>query len=122
MDREGRIKNYDALREILAEKFRSDTREHVLRVLDEHDVPAAPIQNFQEVFEDPQVRHLGMEVEMHHPRMGSMHLAGSGIQMSETPPRMKLPPPIMGENTDEILSKLGYSQQAISELRGKGVI
>ena len=122
VDKEARIENYDSLKEILSEKFRSAPREQWLRILGEHDVPSAPLQNFQEVFQDPQVRHLGMEVEMQHPRMGTVRLAGSGIRMSETPPRMELPPPIMGENTEEIQSSLGYSPQAISELRDKGVI
>ncbi|MBI3078995.1 MAG: CoA transferase [Deltaproteobacteria bacterium] len=121
-DREARVKNYEALKQILEEIFRTDSRQHWLEILEKQDVPAAPIKTFDEVFQDPQVRHLGLEVELRHPRMGPVRLVGSGVRMSRTPPRMDLPPPVLGEQTEEILSGLGYGREAISELRGEGVI
>jgi len=120
--REARIKNYSALHAILKETFATAGRDHWLGLLGSNDVPAAPILNFKEVFEDPQVKHLGMLVEMIHPKMGPIRLVGSGIRMSETPPRMALPPPIGGEHTGEILKSLGYSEESLAQLRSKGVI
>jgi len=78
--------------------------------------------NLKEVLEDPQVNHPGMLVEMIHPQKGTVRLAGSGIRLSETPPQMSLPPPTPGENTREILAALGYGEEAMEVLRGKGVI
>jgi len=122
VNKEARIKNYDALHGILAEKFANGPRDHWLGLLKQHDVPSGPLLNLKEVFEDPQVMHLGMLVEMTHPRMGKVRLVGSGIRMSETPPQMTLPPPIAGENTEQILGELGYSEESVANLRKQGVI
>jgi len=122
VNKEARGKNYDALHAILKEKFATAPRDHWLNLLKRHDVPSAPLLNLKEVFEDPQVNHLGMLVEMAHPRMGAVRLVGSGIRMSETPPQMNLPPPTAGENTREILSALGYGEESVANFRKKGVI
>ena len=76
----------------------------------------------KEVFEDPQTRHLGMQVEIPHPKMGNVSLVGSAIRMSGTPPEMRLAPPMVGEHTTPILSELGYDDKAVSDLREAGVI
>jgi crotonobetainyl-CoA:carnitine CoA-transferase CaiB-like acyl-CoA transferase len=122
VNREARIRNYDALHGILKESFGTAGRDHWLGLLERHDVPAAAILNFKEVFEDPQVQHLGMKVEMVHPKMGPVRLVGSAIRMSGTPPRMALPPPVGGEHTDEILKSLGYGEESLAQLHDKGVI
>lgn len=122
IDRQSRLKNYAELQEILKPIFSEYPRDHWLKLLDQNDVPAAPIMNLKEVLEDPQVIQLGMLVEMTHPKMGAVRLVGSGIRLSETPPQMNLPPPILGENTQEILAALGYGEEAITSLRAKGVI
>ena len=122
VNREARVKNYTALDEILKAKFRTGPRAQWLKLLEENDVPAAPLLNLKEVFEDPQVTHLGMVQEMTHPKMGKLRLVGSGIRMSHTPPEMNLPPPTLGENTDGILRALGYSEESVAGLRKKGVI
>ena len=122
IDRQARLRNYGELHEILKEAFRAAPRDQWLKLLEQHDVPAAPIMNLKEVLEDPQVAHLGMLVELIHPSMGAVRLVGSGIRMSETPPQMNLPPPAMGENTREILAALGYGEEAFKSLREKGVI
>ena len=120
--REGRLKNYDELRTILRDIFRGGPREKWLRLLESHDVPVAPILDLKEVFDDPQVAHLGMLVEMKHPKLGPVRLAGSGIRMSETPPRMHLPPPALGEHNAEILGALGYGDSVLELLKSKGII
>ena len=122
VNKEARIKNYNALHGILLEKFATGPREQWLSLLEQHDVPSAPLLNLKEVFEDPQVNHLGMLVEMEHPRMGKVRLVGSGIRMSETPPQMHLPPPVAGENTEQILAELGYRVETVAELKKAGVI
>ena len=122
VDREARLRNYGELHEILKDAFKTGERERWLRLLEQHDVPAAPLMNMKEVLEDPQVAHLGMLVDMNHPRMGAVRLVGSGIRMGETPPQMSLPPPTVGENTREILAALGYSEEAVESLRKRRVI
>lgn len=122
VNRQARLKNYEELHEILKAIFITAPRDHWLKLLDQHDVPAAPIMNLAEVLQDPQVKHLGLQIEMTHPEMGAVRLVGSGIRMSKTPPQMNLPPPTVGENTREILAGLGYAEDAMAVLAKKGVI
>jgi len=122
VDKEAREKNYDALSELLTEIFRTGPRADWLALLEAHDVPSAPLYTLEEVFADPQVRHLGMEVELRHPKMGPVRLAGSGVRLRETPVRMALAPPLLGEHTEEILLEAGLGREEIEALKGKGVI
>ncbi|HEY6197788.1 MAG TPA: CoA transferase [Candidatus Binatia bacterium] len=121
-DRNGRQKNHDALGEMLAAIFRTGARADWLRKLEEHDVPSAPLNTMDEVFKDPQVQAYGFPVEAEHPVMGKMKLVGSGVDLSATPPGVTLPPPTLGEHTEEILGALGYDARRIGELKASGVV
>jgi crotonobetainyl-CoA:carnitine CoA-transferase CaiB-like acyl-CoA transferase len=121
-NRHGRVEHYDDLVEMLTPIFRSGRREDWLRRLMERDVPAAPINTLDEVFADPQVRSYGFPVEVEHPKMGTMKLIGNAVDMSRTPPRIVLPPPVLGEHTEEILDSLGYDSARIATLRSQGVV
>ncbi len=122
VNRQARVKNYVALNEILRETFKAGPRAHWLKLLEQHDIPAAPILDTREVFEDPQVKHLGMLLEMTHPSMGKVRLVNNGIQMKGTPLEMRMAPPTLGESSDDILGSLGYGADKIKELRERGVI
>jgi crotonobetainyl-CoA:carnitine CoA-transferase CaiB-like acyl-CoA transferase len=121
-NRELRFKNYHELTSVLQEIFKSGTRSKWLSLLEKHDVPVAAILNQKEVFEDPQVMHLGMVVEMNHKDLGPVRLVKSAINMSETPPKMSFAPPALGEHTQEILEKLGYSIDDFKTLKLNNVI
>ncbi|HEX9445650.1 MAG TPA: CoA transferase [Candidatus Binatia bacterium] len=121
-DRKGRQANHDLLSELLQEIFRGGRREEWLGKLGANDVPAAPLNTLDEVFNDPQVREYGFPVEAEHPVMGKMRLVGSGVELDRTPPAVTLPPPMLGEHTDEILENLGYEKAMIEKLREQGVI
>jgi crotonobetainyl-CoA:carnitine CoA-transferase CaiB-like acyl-CoA transferase len=120
--RKARAENYDILVELLQPIFRAGDREDWLQRLTAKDVPAAPINTLDEVFDDPQVRTYGFPVEIEHPTMGKVKLIGNAVDMSRTPPRIDTPPPMLGEHTEEILTTLGYEGAALAELRAKGVI
>ena len=121
-DRKGRQANHDLLSDLLQAIFRGGRREEWLAELEANDVPAAPLNTLDEVFKDPQVREYGFPVEAEHPIMGKMRLVGSGVDLERTPPAVTLPPPMLGEHTDEILEKLGYEKPIIEKLREQGVI
>ncbi len=121
-DRKGRTENYDLLTGLLQSIFSGGRRGEWLQRLQAHDVPCAPLNTLGEVFDDPQVREYGFPIEVEHPRMGKMHLVGSGVELSRTPPGIKMPPPTLGEHTGEVLGALGYSQDAITELKDLGVV
>lgn len=120
--RKERIENSDALSDILQSIFRDGRREDWLKRLQENDVPCAPLNTLEEVFKDPQVREYGFPLEVEHPKMGKMRLVGSAIDLSRTPPKIDMPPPTLGEQTDDILGSLGYNQEAIAKLREMKVI
>ncbi len=121
-DHEDRVAHHDELMEILREAFAHAPRAAWLERLGREDLSHAPIYAAEEVFEDPQVRHLGLPREIRHPERGSTRLIGSSVNLSATPPRFVRPAPLVGENTDELLERLGYDGEAIRGLRERGVI
>lgn len=121
-NRKARVENYDALNDQLAPIFRAGKREDWLRRLIARDVPAAPINTLDEVFADPQVKSYGFPIEVEHPQMGKIQLIGNAVDMSRTPPTIDRPPPVLGEQTEEILGALGLDAQAIADLRAKGAV
>lgn len=121
-DRKSRAENYDALSEMLQAIFRKGRREDWLERLQNNDVPCAPLNTLDEVFNDPQVREYGFPVDVEHPRLGKMKLVGSGIELSRTPPGIRTPPPALGEHTIEVLESLGYTNEAIENLKEMKVI
>ncbi len=121
-DRHSRTKHHYELLAILREEFRKHPRAHWLAALDAENLPNAPINTIAEVFEDPQIKHMGIPKKIHHLKMGMSKLVGSPINLSDTPPRFFRPAPLLGENTDEILQRLGYDAKAIADFRSEGVI
>ena len=120
--RKARTENYDTLVEYLRPIFQAGDRSDWLRRLAEKDVPAAPINTLDEVFADPQVKTYGFPIEVEHPTMGKMRLIGNAVDMSRTPPSIESAPPVLGEHTDEILTRLGFDPAEISAFRAKGAI
>ena len=107
---------------ILRETFRTRPRDYWLERLDSNHIPSAPINTIEEVFDNPQVKHMGIPKQIEHPKMGRSNLVGSPINLSDTPAQFFRPAPLLGEHTEEILNRLGYSNEAIKELRASGVI
>ena len=104
--KETRGKNYDALNDALAAVFKTDTRAAWLAKLQDADVPACALNTLDEVFDDPQVAHLGLRQDVAHKRVGTVALVRNGLRMSATPPEIRSAAPELGEHTDEILSQL----------------
>lgn len=101
--RPGRSKNYEALEAILAERFKTKNRDEWMTLLREADVPCGPLNNFKEVFEDPQVEFLGMRKTLPHAKRGSVTVVGNAVRLSETPVAIKSAAPDLGEHTKEVL-------------------
>ena len=117
-----RTDRHDEIVQILRAQFRTKAREYWLARLDENQIPHAPINIIEEVFENPQIKHLGIPRQITHPKMGTSNLVGSPINMSGTPPKFFRPAPLLGEQTEEVLNKLGYDTDTVKELRASGVI
>ena len=117
-----RSKNRVALNEAIAAHTRRYSSTALIDLLAKAGVPCGPIYKLDQVFEDPQVRHLGMAVPVPNPGGGEMTLVGPAIKLSRTPARMKRTVGEAGEHNDEILRALGYSDADIAGLRGANVI
>ncbi|MDI9330690.1 MAG: CaiB/BaiF CoA-transferase family protein [Alphaproteobacteria bacterium] len=118
-----RVRNRNVLVPILEQAFKSRPKADWLADLEQHQVPAGPINNLAEVFQDPQVRERGMVSQWTHSVGTPFELVSSPLKLSRTPVRRDLPPPTMGQHTDEILREvLGYNDAQISALRASQVI
>jgi crotonobetainyl-CoA:carnitine CoA-transferase CaiB-like acyl-CoA transferase len=120
--RRGRWEHHYEIVAILQEEFCQKPRVYWLEALDANGVANSPIYTLEEVFQDPQIKHLGIPRVIHHPTMGSSRLIGSAVNLSHTPPQFIRPAPLLGEHTDEILMRFGYKKEAIEGLRARGVI
>ena len=94
-----------------------------LAALEAAKVPCGAINTLGEVFADPQIQERGMVTTWDHPIQPGLKLVSSPIKMSQTPVRQDLPPPLLGQHTEEVLSEvLGWSPAQQASLRSKGVI
>ena len=117
-----RTDRHEEIVNILRAQFRTKAREYWLARLDANQIPHAPINTIAEVFDNPQIKHLGIPKLIAHPKMGVSKLVGSPINMSDTPPKFFRAAPLLGEQTEEVLAKLGYGSDEVKDLRASGVI
>ena len=118
-----RVAHRETLVPLLEELLLRRTVADWLRLCADADVPAGPVNTLDKVFSDPQALARGMLVEMPHPAAGAVRLAGTPLHLSATPAQMRLPPPLLGEHTDEILTRLlGLGARDVAALRQDGVV
>jgi crotonobetainyl-CoA:carnitine CoA-transferase CaiB-like acyl-CoA transferase len=118
-----RVENRDELIAILGEIFRTRTTTEWIAALNRAEVPCAPIQTIDQVFAAPQVQHRNMLVEVDHPTAGRLKMAGIPVKFSATPASIRLPPPLLGEHSREVLeSWLGMSGAQTEELQRKKIL
>jgi crotonobetainyl-CoA:carnitine CoA-transferase CaiB-like acyl-CoA transferase len=118
----GRITGREELIPELAKAMLTRTSADWIDRLEARDVPCGPINNYMQVFEDPQVRHRGLRVDV--PRdSGAVSTIASPLRLQDTPAAYEQAPPLLGEHTDEVLARvLGKSRQEIRALRERGVV
>ena len=117
-----RVEHRDELIPILAERFAQRSSDAWLEVLDGAGIPAGPILDLPAAFSSPQAGALGARVPLRHPVLGAVDQVGIPFELAATPATIRLPPPMLGEHTDEILEGLGYDAAAIGRLRAAAVV
>ena len=90
--------------------------------LNEAGVPCGPIYAMDQVFADPQVRHIQAAAEVKHPKLGRFSVINQAARLSRTPATMASATPELGEHTGEVLAELGYSAAEIEGLRARKVV
>jgi len=119
---DARFKNRPEVRSMIEPIFRTRCSKEWMLDLAGVGVPAGPIYKINEVFDDPQVRHLGIAVSCPHPARGDVSLVGQPVTLSRTPAIMQRPSPDSGAHTDELLDELGLSVEEKAHLRSIGAV
>jgi crotonobetainyl-CoA:carnitine CoA-transferase CaiB-like acyl-CoA transferase len=115
----GRVANRAELDEIVGAFLAGLDRAKALDVLWQHDVIAGPVNDYGQVFSDPQVLHNEMVVPVSH-HAGPLRVTGVPVRLSATPGAVRLPPPGLGEHTAEVLRELGLPDEVIARVSAGG--
>jgi crotonobetainyl-CoA:carnitine CoA-transferase CaiB-like acyl-CoA transferase len=101
--------------------FLTKTRDEWFTYLKDKNISMGKMLSFDEVARDPQVLHRDMVIELDHPTEGKVKQVGIAVKLSDTPGKVRSMPPHQGENTEEVLTELGYNKKKIDELYQKEV-
>jgi len=111
-----RIKNREILVPLLQNIFKQEPATRWLEKFAAAKIPAAPINTVAEAIEDKQTRARRLIVQLEHPTIGTAKSIANPIRFSKTPVSYRLPPPVLGEHTGEILQSLGYSAEDVQAM------
>lgn len=119
-----RVLHRDLLIPLLQDIFRTRTIDDWCRTLEEKNVPCGPVNTLDRVFSDPHVKAREMTTEMRHPLSDKpVRLLSNPVKFSKTPVSYRLPPPLLGADTENILrDALQMDDQTIADLHKRGVI
>ena len=111
-----RVRNREALAQLIEAVTRQAPRAHWLQLFVSHDVPCGPINDYAQVFTDPQVLARDMVVDTDHPSLGVVRTLGSPVKLSATPMRVGRRAPLHGEHTEAVLREAGCDEATIAAL------
>jgi crotonobetainyl-CoA:carnitine CoA-transferase CaiB-like acyl-CoA transferase len=118
-----RVENRAEMTRVIQAFFEKKSTAEWLALLEAAGVPNGPINNIAQVFEEPQVKARGIKIELDHAVAGKLPLVASPMRFSETALEYRLPPPLLGEHTDQVLTDLLKLTTAdIAKLRADGVL
>ena len=117
-----RSKNRDAMNAEIEAITVGRSSEAWIKAFNDAGVPAGYIYSIDEVFNDPQVKHLQMASPVHHPELGDISLVAQPMTLSDAPFRIRSATPKLGEHTDEVLGAIGYTDGEIEQLRLNEVV
>jgi crotonobetainyl-CoA:carnitine CoA-transferase CaiB-like acyl-CoA transferase len=115
-DDTARVRNKAKLAAAIETVTLEQPRQHWLDLFDANGIPCGPINDYAQVFADPQIAARRMAVDVEHPTLGRIRTLGSPIKMSATPPLVGRRAPLLGEHTGEVLREAGFSAEEIAQL------
>ena len=118
----GRIQNGEVLFQVLAGVFSTRPLAEWLEILEEHDVPCAPVLGADDVFDSPQIETNGFMAEVDYPGVGRAQMIDAPIRLHDKQGKVGARAPGLGEHTESVLRELGCSKERIGELEGGGVV
>jgi crotonobetainyl-CoA:carnitine CoA-transferase CaiB-like acyl-CoA transferase len=121
-DNAGRLERRDQLNAAIEAVTQNYTSRELVALLLDKGVPCGEIYAINEVFEDPQVQHLGIAQDAETVPFGKTKLVGQPVVLTETPSLIVQAPPERGEHTQEILEEIGYDSDRLAELRQRQVV
>ena len=118
-----RVQNRNKLSSILAPELLKKTSKEWISLFEGAGVPCGPINSIDEVFDNPQIKYRGLKLSMNHSLAGQLNTVANPIRFSNNPINYDLPPPLLGEHTNDILSQLlDLNEDKINDLKLKKVI
>ena len=117
-----RVENREELVKILNDVLSEKTGKEWLEILNKAGIPCGPIYKLNDIFSDPHVLSREMVSEIEHPKAGKIKVTGVPIKFKNNPGKIRLHPPLLGENNFEILEEIGYTKEEIEKFREEGVI
>ena len=121
-DAKNRLKNRDYLNSLIEELTVTKSSNEWVEKLEKVGVPCGPINSIDKVFEDPQVKHLGIAQSVDTIPFGETELVGQPFNLSRTPSSLKLLPPEKGEQNSDVLSELGFSDKELNDFKNQEII
>ena len=118
----GRLQYRKEIEELISNKIKTKSKNEWKVLLDKNGIPNGPIYNVSEALQSEQARSRDMVLEVNHPFINDLKLVGSPLKLSKTPVEVVRHPPLHGEHTEEVMSKLGYSQLEIEEMKRNNTI
>lgn len=114
-----RVRNREPLIALLSEIMQSKPVAYWLSLFESVNVPAGPINNLEQVYQNPQVQARKMKISLPHPTAGQAKLVASPLRLSDSPVQYHSAPPLLGEHTEQVLTDiLGLSPEQIKDLQG----
>lgn len=117
-----RVERRAELRPLLAARLAERTSADWLAALEAAEIPCGPINDIVTAFAAPEAVARGMTVELEHPAWGVIRQVGVPFEFSATPATIRMPPPLLGQDSDAILDELGYALDERGTLRASGVV
>ena len=110
----------DEIRVALDPHIRKRTTAELVELLRAHDIWCAPVNDLKAAFADPAVQHIAPIMEFDHPRAGRVRALKHPVRYSSANNTVRMPPPELGQHTDEVLAELGYRPDEVATMRKDG--